>query len=94
MAELILGPLLRYVGSTDASIWVETDSACEVEVLGHKAQTFCVAGHHFALVLIEGLEPGTSEEYEVALDGTRAWPPEDSEFPPSVLRTFREDEHL
>ena len=94
MAELILGPLLRYVGTTDASIWVETDSACEVEVLGHRTQTFCVAGHHYALVVIEGLEPGTSEEYEVALDGKRAWPPDDSEFPPSVLRTFREDEQL
>ena len=94
MAELILGPLLRYVGTTDASIWVETDSACEVEVLGRTAETFCVAGHHFALVFLENLEPGTSEEYEVALDGEQVWPPSDSEFPPSVLRTFREEEQV
>ena len=27
MAELVLGPLLRHVGSDDATIWVETDEA-------------------------------------------------------------------
>jgi hypothetical protein len=94
VAELILGPLLRYVGKTDATVWVETDMACEVEVLGRAAPTFCVAGHHYALVIIEDLEPGSSQEYEVALDGIRAWPPEGSEFPPSVLRTFREQEQI
>ncbi|MGI9020422.1 MAG: alkaline phosphatase D family protein [Solirubrobacterales bacterium] len=94
MAELILGPLLRYVGTTDASVWVETDAACEVEVLGRSTPTFCVEGHHYALVLLEDLEPGSSQEYEVALDGERAWPPEGSEFPPSVLRTFRSDEQV
>ena len=31
MAELILGPLLRYVGERDATVWVETDGPCEVE---------------------------------------------------------------
>ena len=35
MAKLILGPLLRYVGETEAVLWVETDEPCEVEVLGH-----------------------------------------------------------
>ena len=94
MAGLVLGPLLRYVGRTEATIWVETDGPCEVEVLGRSARTFCVEGHHYALVVIEGLEPGSSEEYEVALDGERAWPPPDSSFPPSVLRTFREREQI
>ena len=37
MAGLVLGPLLRYVGRTEATIWVETDGPCEVEVLGRKA---------------------------------------------------------
>ena len=32
MAELILGPLLRHVGTDDVTVWVETDAACEVEV--------------------------------------------------------------
>ena len=94
MAELVLGPLLRYVGKTEATVWVETDAACEVEILGRTADTFCVEGHHFGLVVIDGLEPGQSEEYEVTLDGERRWPEEGSEFPPSVLRTFREKEQI
>ena len=35
MAKLVLGPLLRYVGETEAVVWVETDEPCEVEILGH-----------------------------------------------------------
>src|SRR5215218_7447057 len=31
MSKLVLGPLLRYVGETDATVWVETDQPCEVE---------------------------------------------------------------
>jgi hypothetical protein len=88
MAKLILGPLLRYVGETEAVIWVETDEACEVEVLGHTAPTFCVRGHHFALVIIDGLEPGTTTEYGVALDGERRWPEPETEVPASVIRTL------
>ena len=33
MAGLVLGPLLRYTGSTQATVWVETDAPCEVAVL-------------------------------------------------------------
>ena len=60
MAGILLGPLLRYVDETQASIWVETDAACEVEVLGRKAATFCIQGHHYGLVFIKELEPGSS----------------------------------
>ena len=94
VAELLVGPLLRYVGKTDATVWVETDEPCEVEVLGTEVNTFAVEGHHYGFVFIEGLEPGTSVEYEVALDGERRWPPEDWDFPPSVLRTFRDQEQI
>ncbi len=94
MAELVLGPLLRYVGETRAVIWVETDAACEAEVLGTTRKTFHVDGHHYALVRVEGLEPGERYEYEVALDGERVWPPEDSEFPPSQFRTYPKEEEL
>jgi hypothetical protein len=59
MAKLVLGPLLRYVGETDAVLWVETDAACEVEVLGNRQPTFTVAAHHYALVVVDGLEPGS-----------------------------------
>src|ERR1700750_245832 len=85
--ELVLGPLLRYVGETEATIWVETERACEVAILGHQARTFEVAGHHYALVVIGDLSPATEYEYQVALDGVIRWPEPDSEFPPSVLRT-------
>ncbi len=92
--ELILGPLLRYAGETDATVWVETGAACEVEVLvggsldgSHRSRTFHVAGHHYALVHVAGLEPGASYEYEVLLDGEKRWPEGDSPFPPSVVRT-------
>jgi hypothetical protein len=94
MADLVLGPLLRYVGKTEATVWVETDEACEVEILGSSERTFCVNGHHFALVVIDDLEPGETREYEVALDGERSWPPQDYEFPPPVLRTFRAEEQI
>ena len=74
MPELLIGPLLRYVSETEATIWVETSERCEVEVLGRKEPTFRFEDHHYALVRIEGLEPGTSYPYEVALDGQKVWP--------------------
>src|SRR5713226_6566169 len=85
--RLVLGPLLRYVGENEATIWVATDRACQVEILGHQVRTFEVAGHHYALVVIGGLRPGAEYEYQVALDGAVRWPEPDSEFPPSALRT-------
>ena len=85
--RLVLGPLLRYVSETEATVWVETDAPCEVEVLGHRARTFTAFGHHYGLVCVEGLEPGTATPYEVALDGERRWPLTDSDDPPSVIRT-------
>ena len=92
MPELLLGPLLRHTGTTDATVWVEADAACEVEICGHRARTFEVAGRHFGLVHVQGLEPRSSREYEVHLDGERAWPPAaDWPYPPSVIRTVGDD---
>ncbi len=45
-AELVLGPLLRYAGTESARFWVETSAPREVEILGHRAATFAVEGHH------------------------------------------------
>lgn len=84
---LLLGPLLRHVDPVSATVWMEVDRPCEVEVLGRRARTFCVGGHHYALVLVEDLEPGSSTPYEVHLDGGQVWPPADSAFPPSRIRT-------
>ena len=94
MAELLLGPMLRYVSETEATIWVETDEPCEVEVLGRTEPTFSVEGHHFALVRLEDLEPAGFQEYEVSLDGDRRWPAPGSELPPSVIRTMGREEPL
>ncbi|HEY0316789.1 MAG TPA: alkaline phosphatase D family protein [Solirubrobacterales bacterium] len=94
MADLVLGPLLRYVGETEATVWVETDSPCEVEILGRTEPTFTVEEHHYALVRLEGLEPAGFYEYEVTLDGERRWPQADSELPPSVIRTLGGDKPL
>src|SRR3954470_19828934 len=80
---LLLGPLLRHVDPVSATIWVETDRPCQVEVLGRRARTFCVDGHHYALVVVEDLEPGSTTPYEVRLDDVQVWPPRDSAFPPA-----------
>lgn len=88
MGNLVLGPLLRHVSRTSATIWVEVDEPCLVQICGHQARTFSVLDHHYALVIIEGLEPGSTTPYEVHLDGERAWPPPTWQFPPSVIRTL------
>ncbi|OEV17190.1 alkaline phosphatase, partial [Streptomyces nanshensis] len=93
MAGLRLGPLLRYVdhesGST-ATVWVEASRPCTVEVrcadgASGASPTFAVAGHHYALVVVEGLTPGTTTAYEVRIGSKRVWPPEDSRLPPSTI---------
>jgi PhoD-like phosphatase len=94
MAELLLGPMLRYVDETQATVWVETDAACEVEVLGRRQPTFRVAGHHYALVFLEDLEPGSSTPYEVRLDGEVRWPERDSDLPPSLIRTIDPEQEI
>jgi PhoD-like phosphatase len=87
MPRLLLGPMLRYVGEQEATIWVETDAPCTVEALGGRAPTFSVGGHHYALVRLEGLAPGAVHPYRVTLDGEVVWPEPGSAYPPSVIRT-------
>ena len=53
-------------------------------MLGRKQRTFHVSGHHYALVPIEDLEPGSEYPYEVRLDGELRWPEPGSDLPPSV----------
>ncbi|WP_241238437.1 alkaline phosphatase D family protein [Nocardioides pantholopis] len=93
--RLRLGPLLRHVDDTTATIWVETEGPAFVEVeVGQecgRANTFAVHGHHYALVEVTGLLPGTVTPYEVRVDGQRVWPspePELAHFPPSVIATL------
>ena len=92
---LLLGPLLRFVGRHEASIWVETAASARVEVgIGERswsAATFRVEGHHYALVLVTGLESGEEHEYTVTVDDEVVWPSADSPFPPSSIRTLVSD---
>jgi hypothetical protein len=79
--------MLRYVAATEATLWVETDAACEVTILGRSVRTFRANGRHYAILAVTGLAPGSSQEYEVHLDGERRWPPGDGDFPPSRIAT-------
>jgi len=85
--SLILGPVLRHVGETTASVWVQTDTAATVRVLDTETRTFEVDGYHYALVLLTGLERGSRIPYQVHIDGQRVWPPATSPFPESSIRT-------
>ena len=75
--ELVLGPILRYAGTESATFWVETSAPCEVEILGQRTPTFTVEGHHYALLLVDDLEPASVTPYDVRLDGRLVWPPDD-----------------
>jgi hypothetical protein len=85
--QLVLGPLLRYVGETEATLWVEVDEPCEVSILSARAPTFRVRGRHYSLVYVKGLAPGTRHDYTVELDGQRVWPDPGSSMPPPSIRT-------
>ncbi|MFC9091753.1 alkaline phosphatase D family protein [Streptomyces sp. NPDC057072] len=92
MVRLCLGPLLRYVDDSSATVWVEAGRPCTAQVrcpsgAGGRARTFQVAGHHYAIVPVTGLTPGTTETYEVLLDDTPVWPQPESPYPPSTIRT-------
>ena len=84
---LLLGPFLRHVDETSATVWLEADSPCTAEVAGCTARTFTVGGHHYALVVVTGLAPGTTTPYEVRLDDQVVWPLAGSRYPASRIRT-------
>src|SRR5918993_2139234 len=90
-SPLILGPMLRHLDETSASIWVETRAACRVSVVAGgrswHARSFAVHGHHYALVEVDGLEPGAELPYEVRVDHVTVWPEAESEFPASLIST-------
>ena len=92
MNQLVLGPVLRHVDEHEATLWVETERPGRVTIVAgdHEAsaRTFAVHEHHYALVCLDGLEPGTKYEYAVEVDGGRVWPPADSAYPPSLIPTL------
>ena len=101
-SPLVLGPLVRYVDQTSASVWVETRDAGLVRVRADdrswQAPTFAVHDHHYALVVVDGLEPGSIVRYTVEVDGGPVWPPapdaDGSSYPPSVIATLKPDKPL
>lgn len=102
MSDLLLGPLLRHVDESSATIWVKTSGDATVRVhatdraTGRQfhgvSRTFAVHGHHYALVTLSGLPAGAKLPYVVTVDRRVVWPPErtgDSrDYPPSVIPTM------
>jgi hypothetical protein len=91
-AHLLIGPVLRRVTGTKATIWVETTTPATVRVeagsgASGSATTFSAYGHHYALVVVEGLPPDAATPYEVFLDDKPVWPLPESAYPPSLIRT-------
>ena len=84
MTQILVGPMLRYVSETSATIFLETDGPAEVDVNAVRASTFEVGRHHYALVILEDLAPGSTVEYRVRLDGEVHWPPAGSTMPASA----------
>jgi hypothetical protein len=97
MPELLLGPLVRYAGEDECTVWVQTDAPCAVEVAPEgvapsTARTFSVEGHHYGLVHVTGLPEDAPTPYGVTLDGGPVWPLDGE--PPSVLRTNGRDSRV
>ncbi|GAB3801278.1 alkaline phosphatase D family protein [Micromonospora zhanjiangensis] len=95
--ELLIGPLLRRVVDTRATIWVETSAPATVRVstsggAAGQSRTFTAYGHHYALVVVRGLTPDSTTEYRVHLDDDPVWPLPDGRQPPSVIRTRAADD--
>ncbi|MEU5914112.1 alkaline phosphatase D family protein [Micromonospora sp. NPDC047527] len=96
-AHLLIGPLLRRVVDTRATVWVETAAPAVVTVrtadgATGTAPTFSAYDHHYALVVVEGLTPDSTTTYEVLVDDEVVWPVPSSGFPPSVIRTRAADD--
>lgn len=95
MARVLIGPVLRYVGRTEATVWLEVDEPCEVELrAGERSvreRSWTVEGHHYALLVVDGLTPGSTVAYDVRLDGEPVWPDPRSNRPPSRIRTLADD---
>ncbi|WP_434743205.1 alkaline phosphatase D family protein [Micromonospora sp. SH-82] len=96
-SRLLIGPLLRRVVGTRATVWVETDAPAVVTVrtpgaAGGTATTFSAYDHHYALVVVEGLTPDSVTPYEVLVDDELVWPTPDDPYPASVIRTRATDD--
>ncbi len=102
--RILVGPLLRYVDATRATIWLETSRSCRVTLTtterrpatagaptSHTATTWSVHGHHYCLIVVDGLTPASVNGYTVALDQAQVWPLAGDDFPEPVIRTVHPD---
>ena len=83
---LVLGPILRFVDDSRATVWVETDRPCTVTVdtavgVSASEETWGVGGHHFALVIVRDLPADTLVDYTVRLGEPAG--PDDHVWPPA-----------
>ncbi|MFL6152869.1 MAG: alkaline phosphatase D family protein [Ornithinibacter sp.] len=87
---LVLGPMLRYVDETSATVWARTAASARVTVerAGRTwtAATVVVHGSHYALVVLDGLHPGSDDTYTVRVGDELVWPKPG--MPPSRIRTL------
>jgi hypothetical protein len=85
--SLLLGPLLRHVDETSATVWVETDAPCEVQ--GPRLQHADLHRRRPPLRprRLRRPRPGTTTPYAVHLDGEQAWPLADDPYPAPTVRT-------
>ncbi|WP_428961480.1 alkaline phosphatase D family protein [Micromonospora fluostatini] len=96
-SRLLIGPLLRRVVDTRATVWVETSGPAVVTVrtadgATGSSPTFSAYDHHYALVVVAGLTPGSTTTYEVLVDDEVVWPVPGDTYPPSVIRTRAADD--
>lgn len=103
MSILILGPMLRYVDDHRATIWFETAQPATITITTSvgvtvDGRTWGLYGHHYILLVLEGLPADSSIEYRVTIsphlhadesDGTgdhepETWP---AFGPPPTVRT-------
>ena len=96
-AHLLIGPVLRRVVGDKATIWVETTEPTVVRVEADgggagSAHTFSAYGHHYAVVVVEGLLPDAANPYRVLLGDTAVWPPRDDPYPAPFIRTRPADD--
>jgi hypothetical protein len=96
-AHLLIGPVLRRVVGDRATVWVETTEPAFVQVEAEggaagSAHTFSAYDHHYAIVIVEGLQPDADHPYTVRLDGREVWPLPDSPYPPTFIRTRPADD--
>lgn len=91
--DVLVGPVQRYRGSGEATVFLELSAPCDVEVRAGdgdepavtRAHTWELRGHHYVLLVVRGLPDDRAVPYEVWLGGTRVWPDPARDHPPSVF---------